>query len=76
MKICYQKTIIKNTLDIIIYFYKHLNINYNINEINDVLIWDSELYINFNYFDCFYIFQKKLIIKMILLLFIYLITCY
>ena len=40
--VCYQKTIIKNTLDIIIYFYKHLNINYNINEINDVIIWNTD----------------------------------
>jgi hypothetical protein len=40
--ICYQKTIIKNPLDIIIYFYKHLNINYNVSETNDVLIWDID----------------------------------
>jgi hypothetical protein len=40
--ICYQKTIIKNPLDIIIYFYKHLNINYNVSETNDVIIWNTD----------------------------------
>jgi len=40
--ISYQKTIIKTPIDIIIYFYKHLNINYNVSETNDVIIWNID----------------------------------
>ena len=29
-------------MDIIIYFYKHLNINYNVSETNDVIIWNTD----------------------------------